>query len=49
MHPENILIITSDARTLYEVTQVLYHNNYKDNSPSIRLDNGDFAQVVKKG
>lgn len=48
MHPENILIITSDARLLERILKVLYKNNYTDNSDTIRLDNGDFAQVVKE-
>lgn len=48
MHPENILIITSDARLLDNVLKVLYKNGYSDNSDMIRMDNGDFAQVVKE-
>ena len=48
MHPENILIITSDAKLLERLTKVLYRNNYTDNSDIIRLDNGDFALVVKE-
>ena len=48
MHPENILIMTSDAKLLNGVLEVLYRNGYTDNSDTLRLDNGDFAQVVKK-
>ena len=48
MHPENILIITSDAKLLERLTKVLYRNNYTDSSDIIRLDNGDFALVVKE-
>lgn len=48
MHPENILIITSDAKLLDNILEVLYKNGYTDNSDMIRLDNGDFAQVVKE-
>lgn len=48
MHPENILIITSDARLLDNILRVLYKNGYSDNSDMIRMDNGDFAQVVKE-
>lgn len=48
MHPENILIITSDAKLLDNILKVLYRNGYSDNSDTLRLDNGDFAQVVKE-
>lgn len=48
MHPENILIITSDAKLLDNILKVLYRNGYSDNSDMLRLDNGDFAQVIKE-
>lgn len=48
MHPGNVLIISSSAREMHEVVHILCSskNNYHTNSEVIRLDNGDFAQVV---
>ena len=49
MQPNNVLIISSSAKELDQVLDILvkkYH--YSLNSDIIRLDNGDFAQVVKR-
>lgn len=48
MHLNNILIISSSARELNEVCELLVKFNYKYNSEPILLDNGDFARVVAK-
>lgn len=49
MHPNNILIITSSARELDQVIEVLTSKHgYSTNSDIIRLDNGDFAQVITR-
>lgn len=48
MHLSNVLIISSSARELNEVCEILVKSNYKYNSEPILLDNGDFARVVAK-
>ena len=46
MHLDNILIIASDPKCLYELIKVS-KPKFKENSDIIRMDNGDFAIVIK--
>lgn len=49
MHPNNILLISSSASELDQLIELLVSkHHYSLNSDMIRLDNGDFAQVVKR-
>ena len=44
----NVVIISSSAKLLYEVINDMTNGKkYKTNSDFIKLDNGDFAQVVE--
>lgn len=44
----NVVIISSSAKLLYEVISDMTNGKkYKTNSDFIKLDNGDFAQVVE--
>lgn len=47
MHQSNILLISSSATELFECYELL-ESRYQDNSEPMRLDNGDFAMVIKK-
>lgn len=47
MHESNILLISSSATELFECYELL-KSRYQDNSEPMRLDNGDFAMVIKK-
>ena len=47
MHESNILLISSSAIELFECYDLL-KSRYQDNSEPMRLDNGDFAMVIKK-
>ena len=49
MQGDNILIIASKARTIEKVLDKLDINvSYSESSDIIRLDNGDYAIVVKE-
>lgn len=48
MHPNNVLLVSSSARQLHQLVELLTQkHHYTTNSDVIRLDNGDFAQVVQ--
>lgn len=48
MHKSNILMIASSAMELDIAVIAMKKSGYVENSEIMILDNGDFAQVVKK-
>ena len=47
MEPTNVLLISSSARDLWEVIEMT-KSKYVTNSDPLKLDNGDFAMVIKR-
>lgn len=48
MHPNNIVIIASSSRELYDLLELTRNNGYNTNSDILRLDNGDFSVVISR-